>query len=50
MGMAIYIIVPGGSIVLIILFFIFPDLFRGEIKKLWESAKRTFRKIGIIKR
>ena len=48
-GMTIYIFVPGGSIILLILFLIFPDLFMGEVKKLWESIKRTLRKIGIIK-
>lgn len=48
-GMAIYLIVPGGSIVLLTLYFVFPDLFRAEVKKLWEKSKIVLRKIGIIK-
>lgn len=48
-GMMIYAIMPGGSVILLLLFLIFPDLFRAEIKNLWETTKKMLRKIGIIK-
>ena len=48
-GMTIYIIIPGGSIVLLVLFLIFPNLFRDEVKKLWQTTKTVLKKIGMIK-
>ena len=48
-GIMIYLIVPGGSIILCLLALIFPNLFREEMKKLWEKGKIFLRKIGIIK-
>ena len=48
-GMMIYLIAPGGSVILVLLALVFPGLFREELKKLWKKTKAFLRKIGIIK-